>query len=1023
MSHGSGGRSRFNVSAWAINHPVPPVVLFTLLTLAGLYSFLALRVNQMPDIDIPAVMVTVNQAGAAPVEMELQVTRRIEDAVASLGNVDHIRSTIGDGVSSTMIEFVIGTNTDRAVNDVRDAVGKVRQDLPQDINEPVVSRIDFVGGAMSSYVVEAPSLTPEALAWFIDNQVSRGLLAVKGVAQVARVGGAEREIRVELSPDRLNALGITADEVNQQLRALNVNLPGGRGTVGSAEQTIRTLGSAASVDQLRQTPIILSGGRTARLEELGQVVDGAAEQRQRARLDGREVVLVNVLRSVGSGEVALSQAVAAKVASLGETYPFASFTLVNSTTRFVRGAYHAAMEALGLGALLAVLVVLVFLRDRRATVITAVAMPLSLLPTFAVMLGLGFTINNVSLLALTLVVGILVDDAIVEVENIVRHRHMGKNPRQAALDAAAEIGLAVIATTLVIAVVFLPVSFMPGIPGQFFRQFGITVAAAVLFSLAVARLLTPMMCARFMTKPVPAEPEEGRVIRAYRIFLGWSLSHRGLALAGTALIFIGSIALAPLVPTGFIPVEDRSQTMLKIELPPGATLDDTDRAARAATELLRARPEVVNVVAAIGAPSAIGMGVSGQADVRKATLTVNLKPKAERTLSQRQFELALSEPLALIPGIRFSFAKIDGGKDVTIILAGDDAPQLLGAAERVYDQMRALPLLANVSSGADLLRPEIQLTPRFERAAELGVSVQRLASLIKVATIGEIEASLAKFTLSDRQIPIRVQLERQARGDLAVLGALRVSRAGGGSVPLSSVAEISVGSGTAQITRFDRARQVTIEGSLNGVPLGPALAAIRALPAVKDLPPGVRLLPSGDAEHMAELFASFGLAMATGVSLVLAVLVLLFGSVFQPLTIMMALPLSIGGAFLALLITGDALGIAPMIGLLMLMGIVGKNSILLVDYALGEIAAGSDRRTALLEAGAKRARPIVMTTIAMVAGMLPIAARFGEDADFRAPMAVAVIGGLIASTLLSLVFIPVMFSLMDDLRRRLARTR
>ncbi|CAK0741635.1 Acriflavin resistance protein [uncultured Gammaproteobacteria bacterium] len=1020
MNQAHKRRSSINISAWSILNPVPPTVLFVMLTLAGIYCFQILRVNQMPDIDVPAVIVTITQSGAAPAEMEVQITRKIEDSAASLGNVDHIRSTISDGVSTTAIEFALGVNTDRAVNDVRDAVSKIRQTLPQDINEPVISRVDFIGGAMATYVVEAPNLALEALSWFIDNEVSRALLSVKGVSQIQRSGGADREVRIELVPDRLNALGVTADEVNQQLRALNVNLPGGRGMVGGAEQTIRTLGSAATLEQLRATPIILSGGRTARLQDLGRVIDGAAEQRQLARFNGKEVVAFSVLRAVGSGEVAVAKAVEAKVESLRTTYSFATFTLVNSTTRFVKGAYDAAMEALLLGAGLAVLVVLVFLRDWRATLISAAAMPLSLLPTFAVMQGLGFTINTVTLLGLTLVVGILVDDAIVEVENIVRHIHMGKSPMQAAFEAADEIGLAVIATTMVIVVVFLPVSFMPGIPGQFFRQFGISVAAAVLFSLAVARLLTPMMCAFFLKTP-PEEPPEGRFTRFYRSILVWCLDHRIIATVAAFGIFAGTMVLAPLIPSGFVPVEDRSQTLLTLELSPGATLAETDRIVAEATRLLRAEPEVVSVVAGIGVPSQSGFGQSSLGEVRKATLTVNLKPKAERAISQKQFELAAGKLIRQIPGIRFSFAKVNGGKDVTIILAGDDPAVLMPAAEKVFDAMRALAMLADVNSGATLLRPEIQIRPNFERAADLGVSVQRLATLVKVTTLGDVDAALAKFTLADRQIPIRVQLDPAARANLDVIGALRVSRAGGGSVPLSSVAETRVGSGTAQINRFDRARQVTIEANLNGAALGQALAAIQALPEVVHLPPGVRLLPSGDAEHMAELNASFGIAILTGVMLVLAVLVILFGGVFQPITIMMALPLSLGGALLALLITGDALGIAPLIGILMLMGIVGKNSILLVDYALSEIELGSDRRHALLEAGAKRSRPIVMTTIAMVAGMLPIAARLGEDADFRAPMAVAVIGGLIASTLLSLVFIPVMFTFMDDLSRLFRR--
>jgi HAE1 family hydrophobic/amphiphilic exporter-1 len=1018
-----------NISAWAIRNPVATAVLFLLLTVAGLVAYPLLRINNTPDLDLPVVVVTVLQPGAAPSELETQVTRRVEDAVAGLGDVRHITSTVVDGTSTTVVEFVLGKNIDQATNDVRDRVARIRSDLPAAIRDPTITRVEATGGAILTYTVAAPAMTPTELSWFVDDTVARALLSVHGVAQISRVGGVDREIRVALRPDRMLALGITAAQVNDQLRALNIDLPGGRGTLGGAEQAIRTLGSADSVETLRARSIVLPNGRTARLSDLAEVTDATAEVRTDARLDGRPVVAFEVMRTKGSSEVSVAEGVADRVRRLMAEHPGVEVTQVASTVTFVLAGYHAALEALLVGAGLAMLVVWVFLRDWRATWIASVAMPFSLIPTFFVMWACGFSLNNVTLLGLTLVVGVLVDDAIVEIENIVRH--LRANPAagtlRAALDASAEIGLAVVATTATILAVFVPVAFMPGIPGQFFREFGLTVAAAVAFSLVVARLLTPLLGAHFLKNSGRAHDEDatGFFGRRYMPLLRWCLRHRLVTVVAGVAFLGASVALVPYIPQDFVPGADRGRSALSIELAPGATLADTEQVVQAATRILHTRPEVASVFASLGTSTggAMAIGTSTRAgDPRQANLIVNLVPRGQRSLSQQRVEAAVRPALETLPGARLRFgADGQSGSKLQVTLVGDDGAALNATARELERQMRALPQLAGARSTASLSRPEIQILPVEGRAADAGVSAAAIAATARIATTGDIDQNLARFNLPDRQIPIRVMLDEQARDDLEQLRALRVEGRGG-PLPLGSVADIRHGAGPAQVDRLDRVRKVTVEAELNGMPLGVATALVNDLPILRNLPAGIRQQDVGDAEVMRELFSGFGMALGAGVLMVYLVLVLLFGGFLQPLTIMSALPLSLGGALMALLIAQRSLGVSAVIGVLMLMGIVAKNSILLVEYAiLARRELGLGRDAAILEAARKRARPIVMTTIAMCAGMAHIAMGLGADAEFRSPMALVVIGGLVTSTLLSLVFVPVAYSYMDGLETWIAR--
>lgn len=1014
----------WNVSAWSIRQPIPSILLFLILSISGIICYFNLGIDENPNIDMPTVIVTVSENGAAPSELETQVARRIEDAVSGIGNIKHISSTLNEGVSQTRIEFELGTNTDRAVNDVRDAVTRIRTQLPAAIQEPQIQRLDFVGGPFATYTVSSKTLSVKDLSWLIDNDISRALLAVKGVGQVQRAGGVDREINIDLNPAKLEALGVTADIVNTQVRIMNANMPGGRGSVGSQEQSIRTLGSAASVDDLRNTRIALQNGSWAALDSLGKVTDGVAEPRQVAMLDGRPAVAFSIVRSTGSNMAEVGENVDKALKELKKTLPAdVEITRIRSNLSYVMDSYHATIDSLLLGAALAIAVIWLFLRDWRASTIAALAMPLSMIPTFAVMKLLGFTLNNMSLLGLALVIGILVDDAIVEIENIVRHIQMGKKPLEAALEAADEIGLAVVATTMTIIVVFLPVAFMGGIPGQFFKQFGVTVAVAVFFSLLVARLITPMMSA-FWLKGAVEDPPKGKVQHFFERLLGWALEHRGKTLAIAGSIFIISVAMLASLPTSLVNSADRGESLVAIELPPGATLQTTTDASKRVTKILLSHSEVEHVFASVGTPSNTGVKSSGTAGtVNKSNLYVILKERSHRKISQQQFEDMVRKEIATIPGIRANISATMGlGGKVQILLVGRDAAQLKKTSEQMAIEMRSVEGISDVTSSSALKRPEIQVIPDFAKASDHGVSVQQIARTATMATVGDVDFNLAKFDLADRQINIRVQIDPKLRENIENIGNLKVSSFRGQMIPLKEVAEVRFGSGPAQIDRYDRDRQVTISATLNtGTTLGEALKKIHDLPTFKNLPASVRESVSGDVEIQRDVFSGFGMAIAAAVILIYAVLVLLFNDFLHPLTIMMSLPMAVGGTALGLIIGHQSVGLYALIGIVMLMGLVTKNAILLVEYCLMAMHKGVPRHEALMGAAEARMRPILMTTVAMIAGMIPIALGLGAGSEVRAPMAIAVVGGLITSTFLTLIVVPVVFTYVDDWKVKLAK--
>ncbi len=1022
-----------NISAWSIRNPVVPIVMFLGLTLAGIVAFMGMKVQDQPDIEFPLVIVTISQPGAAPTEIENQITQRIESAVRTIAGVDTLSSTATEGSSQTMVQFAIGTDINAAVNEVKNAVDQVRGDLPEGILEPQVVKAQTSSDAIAYFAVSADDMTIEQLSWFIDDSVRKRLLSVPGMAEVERNGGVNREIAVTLDPMRMKAQGVTATQINAALRQVNLNAAGGRAEVAGSRQAVRVLGNASSAFELSRTQIGITNGRTVRLSDVADVRDSFSEITSIAKHDGKPVVTFSIARARGQSDVSVYDDTVKELAKIEkEQGGRVHFIQLFSSVGYTKEQYKSSMSAMVEGAVLAVIVVFFFLRDWRATIVSAIAIPLSSIPTFWLMSLIGFTLNTMSLLALGLVAGVLVDDAIVEIENIVRHMRMGKSAYQAAIDAADEIGLAVVATTFSIVAVFLPVALMPGVSGQFFKNFGLTVVIAVLFSLLVARMITPMIAAYFLKAHGQAEHGNGPWMQRYMRVLEWSLDTRPVAayrerfprrwfrarlrdhrlwmmgVAVGALAF--TVVLFMVIPSQFFPETDGDFSRITIEMVPGTTIEQTEKKVDEVLALVKDEPEIDVALERINE----GNG------------RVFLELKRDRARSSIEFERALTPRLQKVADARVSFMNQNGGgpgggsgRAISVMLSGSDPDLLQKTAQTLVEQMSGLKEVVAPRISADLRRPEIVITPHLDLAASLGVTTQQLSQVIRIATQGEIDQNSAKFSLSDRQVPIRVKLPVASRRDLTTLENLPVPTVSGGSVPLSRVATIGFGSGPTSIQRYNQNRRVFIGADLPpGVVKGTADAAIKALPIMKNLPQGVSNAPAGEDRWQEEMLKNFMIALAAGVLLVFSVLVLLYRRFISPLVNMGSLFLAPLGGLLLLLATGQALSLPVFIGVLMLFGIVAKNSILLIDFAIEEMAKGTPKLDAIIEAGHKRAQPIVMTTVAMIAGMVPTAVSLGGDAGWRAPMGIVVIGGLALSTLLTLLLVPAGFSLADGLEKR-----
>ncbi len=1068
-----------NISAWSIRNPVIPLVAFTALLLAGILSFAQMDVVNNPDVEFPAVSVSISQPGAAPTEIENQITQRVESAIRSINGVKSLNSTASEGNSNTFVEFEIGTDPNDAAVEVANAIDTIRGSLPDGILEPRVTKQEISGGFLAIYAVEADDMTIEQLSWFIDDTIAKRLLSVEGMAEVNRFAGVDREIEVILDLPRMQAYGITASQINQVLRQTNIDAAGA---------------------------------------DVATVRDGYSERTSISKVRDREVVNFGMSRAKGASDVTVFAAAEEEIAAIEAENPGIRFIPLFNTVEYTEEQYTSSMRAMIEGAILAVVVVFFFLRDWRATAISAVAIPLSAIPTFWFMDLLGFNLNTLSLLALGLVAGVLVDDAIVEIENIVRHMRMGKSAYQASIDAADEIGLPVVATSFCIVAVFLPVGLMPGIPGQFFKNFGITVVIAVLMSLAVARMITPMLAAYFLKAHGHAEHGEGAMMDRYMRVLNWSLDHDKakrmratyadvaaqpayyalsivaalaaawfvittffmadggdmvlnfmfgmlslliavplaffVGLLATALIgsVLGSLSSAStgflawskfmmrrlwarlhdhrvwmlgvgfvallltgllfvITPSQFQPLTDSDNSRIEIEMVPGTTLETTERVADRVAKLLYEQPEVEIALER----------------VREGQATIYITLKEDREKKSVEFERDLAPTLAQIPDARVRFASQSGGfgsgRDITVMLAGSDPELLEQTAATLVEQMKGIDLLVAPRINADINRPELIIEPRPDLAAELGVTTAAISQTIRIATLGEIEQNAARFSLSDRQIPIRVKLPEQSRESLTTIENLPVQTRNGGSVPLARVADISFGSGPTTIQRYNQNRRVLVGADLGqGVIKGDAQKLIDELPILQDLPQGVIRDVVGEDQWQQEMISSLIVAIVAGFFLVFAVLVLLYKRVMSPLVNMTSLLLApLGGIFLVW-ITGQPQSMPVYIGTLLLLGIVSKNSILLIDFAIEAMAAGQRKFEAIMDAGHKRAQPIVMTTVAMTAGMVPVSLSgyIGSgDGASRAPMGTMVIGGLIMSTLLTLLIVPAGFSLADGIERRL----
>ena len=1008
-----------NVSAYSIKNPLVAILLFILLTLGGIYGFMKMKVQQFPDIDLPAVVVTVTLPGAAPSQLENDIAKKIENKLTSIEGIKHIRTTLQTGAATMVTEFVLEKDIQEAVDDVRSAVGEVRGDLPAAANDPIITKVSTAGFPVVTYSVASENMNVEDLSWFVDDMVTKRLSDIPGVSTVSRIGGLQREITVAADPITLSGLKLSITQLSNQITGIQQDSSGGEAEVGKTTQTIRVLGAVERASELNDLQVAIPTGGTQALGRMAQIRDGAADPSSIAKLDGQTVVAFNITRSRGASEVEVMELVDAELAKLSADVGNITIEKVYDRATPIAEDYQASLRMLIEGGLLAVVVVFLFLRNIRATIVAAVALPLSVIPTFLGMYLFGFSLNIISLLALSLVIGVLVDDAIVEVENIIRHLRMGKTPYEAAMEAADEIGLAVVATTFTLIAVFLPTAFMGGIVGQFFRQFGWTAALSIFASLMVARLITPMMAAYILRPEKKHVEKQSALMGWYLKIVAWTLHHRWLTMGATLVLFVASLMLVKLLPTSFIPDNDIDQTRVEIELTPDVALEDTERVAALASERILAMPEVTNIFTSVGeAQASMDSNSSGGKAENIAGLDIVLAPRAERS-SKQEIERQISSLLAEVPGARFTVGLSSGGESGYNFSMTSTNPQLLEqTAQQIMSEIRGLPSAGSVTSDRSLPRQELTVTPDRLAMADKGVTTQDIATTLRVATVGDYEQRLSKLNLDTRQIPIVIRLPDVAKQNVSQLEGLYVpsSLPAGQGVRVGEVASLDFGTGPAQISRLDRERAISITVQPASGELGDLVQAVKSVPAMQQLPPSITIIDQGQAENMAELFSGFVIAMSVGVVCILGVLILLFGRILQPFTILMALPLSIGGAFVGLVITNSSLSMPSMIGFIMLMGIATKNSILLVDYALIAQRRGLARFEAIIDACRKRARPIIMTTIAMGAGMLPLVFGWGDaDPTFRRPMAAAVLGGLVTSTLLSLVVIPVVYTLMDDL--------
>jgi hydrophobic/amphiphilic exporter-1 (mainly G- bacteria), HAE1 family len=1004
-----------------ITRPVFTGMLTLVILVFGVVAYPKIGVDQFPEVEFPIVTVTTVLPGADPESIERNVTKPLEEALNTLSGLDTLRSVNVDNVSQVIIRFDLERKVDVAAQDVRDKVQSTLSRLPREIQTPVVQKFDIGATPVSTLAFSAP-VPIERLTKLAEDVIKPALQQIPGVGSVQLVGGRKRELTIVVSPEALKSYGLTPVDVVGAVRGQSIDVPSGRTLEAGVERSVKLSAEARSVEELRAVVLVSPNGTPVRLGDVARVVDGPAEARSAANLNARSAIGLVVMKQSGSNTVQVAENVKAALPRVGKLLPAgARVELVVDGAKFIRSSISSVQEDMLLGGLLAVLVVLLFLRNWRSTLVSAVALPTSIIGTFAVMQALHFTFNIVTMLALTLSIGLLIDDAIVVIENIVRHLELGKTPKQAAEDGTGEIALAVLAVTLAVVAVFVPVAFMEGIMGRFFYQFGVTVAVAVLISYAVSMTLTPMLSARILKEH--AEP--GALSRAiervltgveirYRAALSWLLAHRRTTMAGASLVLIGTVAMAGLLKFTFIPQQDMSMAKVTLELPSGTPLSETQRSLDDLTRQVLAVPGVTTAFAVVGG--------GALEEVNKGEITVNFVPLAERRYGQQEFKQYLRQALRVSPAATLAVqdynAMAGGGnrsQPVQFNLRGTNWDELLAAVEKARAYMMKQPGFVDIDTTYRSGKPQLEIDVDRERAAAVGVPAAALGQAMRALMGGD---KVADFHQGGDTYDIKVKLPDGVLSDPSALGGVAVRAATGQLVELRSIATVRTSSGPSQIEHQAQVRQVTILADLRGYALGDAMKYLNDF-AAKELPASVQADFEGQGRELGNAGRAFGLALVLGIVLVYIILAAQFESLIHPFTIMMSLPFAIIGGIAGLLIAQQYMSMMAMIGFIMLMGLVTKNGILVVEFTNQLRHAGKSTVEALLEAGQVRLRPILMTTIAMIAGMIPVALARGDGAETRVPMAVAIIGGLITSTVLTLGIVPVVYSLLDDLRNRI----
>ncbi|WP_378956173.1 efflux RND transporter permease subunit [Pelosinus sp. sgz500959] len=1006
----------------SLKRPVFATVTILALVVLGLFSYVSLNVDEYPNVEIPVVAVTVNYPGASPEQVESKITQKVEETVSVVPGIDHVTSTVKEGVSTTVIQFTIETSAATAAQDVRDKVGRMQGVLPDDADLPIVSRFDPSDTAVASIAVTG-NLSPRELTIIANDIVVKRLEAINGVAAVNVQGGVDREIKINMDSNKIAAYNLTVSEVLASIRSENMDTPGGKVTDGKRETSLRSIGNISSPNELLTIPIAQRNGVQLYVNNIAEVEDTTKDVTSVTRLNDRTAIGLDIMKQSGSNTVQVVENAKKELQNIKKDLPSGvELIMVRDNSQNINDSIHDVLFNLVLGGFLAVAIVFLFLGNWRSTMIAAIAIPTSIITSFLAMKILNYTLNTMSLLALSLAVGLLIDDAIVVIENIVRHLEMGKEKNKAASEGTEEIGLAVTATTLTLVAVFLPVGMMTGIVGQFFKQFGITVAVSVLVSLFVAFTLTPMLSAKYLTgSHQDSKSKLGKTWEKwnekfeywtgrYGEFLKRSLEHRKKVMVLSAALFVGSLLLVPFLGSTFVPDSDAGEITVSATVDAGKSPQAVGEIADNMSQIIRTIPEVTLTYSS--------------ADINNINILTKLTPKSERKITDNQIATMLREKLGGIAGVEVSVSKksgMSGGKPISLVIQGTSLDTLAEIAEQVEQIVMSTPGAIDVSSSYEAGKPDAQIVVNRDKASDLGVSTSNLASTLQTMFNGTI---VTQYRDDNDSYDVRLILapgDRKSLSDVNNIYAASSNRDKNGQpvmVPLSQVTKMVYATSPTQIKRYDRQEQITISANLSGASLGDFNTVLNKKLAEVKLPEGYKFLATGQSQQMADAFKGILMALAMAVMFIFFVLAAQFESYIDPFAIMLALPLAIIGAILGLLLAHSMLSMMSLIGIIMLMGLVTKNAILLIDFAKQRMEQGIERNQALVEAAVVRMRPIIMTTTAMIFGMLPLALGIGPGAESRAPMAHAIIGGLITSTILTLVVVPVVYTLLDDLRKR-----